>query len=441
MSNVWGYVASGSRRRDGRRPGHPPGRPPTGLAASIVLALAVLIGLCATGAPDALAAAAPPAKLQRVRLVDRSDAASVTLELSAAVPAQVVSHPTPARVVIDLPRTRRSAAIPHAGRTQLIRGLSAVRTAHGVRVVLTLRGPAAVSWQWLPAARARTARSAAARLRIELRADNRPDNAVVSVALPHAIRAVHAPVGQRVVLVAVDAGHGGVDPGATGPDGTHEKDVTLAIARALAARIDAAPGMHAMLTRDGDYFVPLRERMQRAREAHADLFVSIHADSTRDPQASGASVYILSDRGASSEAARELADEENAADLKGGISLATQAPDVRSVLMDLSQSAIMGQSGEAAKDVLDSLDDVGSLHKRAVQRAAFVVLKSPDVPSMLVETAYISNRSEERRLRSPAQQRRLADAIFAGIASYFRQNPPQGSLFARAHAVASSASS
>jgi N-acetylmuramoyl-L-alanine amidase len=249
--------------------------------------------------------------------------------------------------------------------------------------------------------------------------------------LLQAVPAAHAPQATRDVIIAVDAGHGGVDPGATGPDGTHEKNVTLAIARALAARIDAEPGMRAVLTRDGDYFVPLRDRMERARTAHADLFVSIHADSVRDRAIEGSSVYILSERGASSEAARRLADQENAADLKGGISLSAQAPELRSVLMDLSQNASMAQSGEAAQDVLGALDRVGAVRKREVQQAAFVVLKSPDVPSMLVETAYISNPTEERRLRDPQEQQQLAGAILSGIADYFRQYPPQGSLFAR----------
>lgn len=233
------------------------------------------------------------------------------------------------------------------------------------------------------------------------------------------------------MIVAVDAGHGGMDPGATGPDGTHEKDVTLAIARLLAARIERTPGMRAVLTRDGDYFVTLLGRIERAQAAHADLFVSIHADSVRDPAISGASVYILSERGASSPAARELADEENAADLRGGVSLSSQAPSLRSVLLDLSQNASIGQSGEAAQDVLDALDGIGDAHKREVQRAAFVVLKSPFVPSMLVETAYISNPADERRLCNPQRQQALAEAIFRGIADYFRQYPPQGSLFAR----------
>ena len=247
------------------------------------------------------------------------------------------------------------------------------------------------------------------------------------------VRAAHAPQGEHNIIIAVDAGHGGDDPGATGVSGTHEKVVTLAIARALAARIDREPGMHAVLTRDGDYFVELRDRMGRARAAHADMFVSIHADAVRDRGVSGASVYILSERGASSEAARTLAEQQNAADLKGGISLSEQRPDVRSVVLDLAQSANIGQSVEAADRVLGALDRVGAVRKREVQQAAFVVLKSPYMPSLLVETAYISNASEERKLRAPAEQQRLADAIFSGIDSYFRKFPPDGTQYARSH--------
>jgi N-acetylmuramoyl-L-alanine amidase len=247
------------------------------------------------------------------------------------------------------------------------------------------------------------------------------------------VRAAHEPQGEHGIIIAVDAGHGGDDPGATGVSGTREKVVTLAIARALAARIDREPGMHAVLTRDGDYFVELRDRMNRAHAAHADMFVSIHADAVRDRGVSGASVYILSERGASSEAARKLAEQQNAADLKGGISLSDQRPDVSAVLLDVAQNANIGQSVEAADRVLGALDHVGAVRKREVQQAAFVVLKSPDIPSLLVETAYISNASEERKLRAPGEQQRLADAIFSGIDSYFRKFPPDGSQYARTH--------
>jgi N-acetylmuramoyl-L-alanine amidase len=247
------------------------------------------------------------------------------------------------------------------------------------------------------------------------------------------VRAAHAPQGDHNIIIAIDAGHGGDDPGATGESGTHEKVVTLAIARALAARIDREPGMHAVLTRDGDYFVELRDRMDRAHAAHANMFVSIHADAVRDRGVSGASVYILSERGATSEAARKLAEHENAADLKGGVSLADMRPDVRSVVLDVVQNTNIGQSVEVADRVLGALDHVGAVRKREVQQAAFVVLKSPDIPSLLVETAYISNASEERKLRAPPEQQRLADAIFSGIDSYFRKFPPDGSQYARTH--------
>lgn len=389
------------------------------------------------------------ARLGQLSLSADAQGATLTLALSHAVHARSLRLSAPDRLVIDLPDTRRHAPLPVPASNSLVRALRSGRpNAHTLRLVLELRARSRVRLRWQD-------EPTGAQLRIELTrvtaqpghlAPARPAPAAPSgtaivpapatpAATPsdvlQAVRAAHAPQTGRDVIIAVDPGHGGVDPGATGPDGTHEKNVTLAIARALAARINAQPGMHAVLTRDGDYFVPLRDRMERARAAHADLFVSIHADSVRDRSIDGSSVYILSERGASSEAARRLADQENAADLKGGISLAAQAPELRSVLMDLSQNASMAQSGEAAQDVLGALDRVGAVRKREVQQAAFVVLKSPDVPSMLVETAYISNPTEERRLRDPQEQQRLAAAIFSGIADYFHQYPPQGSLFAR----------
>ena len=242
------------------------------------------------------------------------------------------------------------------------------------------------------------------------------------------VRPAHMP-SRREIVVAVDAGHGGEDPGASGRGGTHEKDVVLAIARALAARLNERPGMRAVLTRDADRLIDLRERMERARSSHADLFVSIHADAVRDRSIAGASVYTLSYRGASSEAAKRLADHENALVLKGGTSLANVDPALGSVLLDVAQEANMGASVEAADEVLNSLDRVGAIRKKIVQHAAFVVLKSPDLPSMLVETAYISNPGEERKLRSSAYQTQLAAAIEAGVVSYFRSHPPDGTAY------------
>jgi len=427
------------------------------IAAMLMTALCGVLAVAV--APAARAARAAPANLEQVVLTAGPSAAALELKLTAPAAARVFRLHAPERVVIDLRRTRQRVHLPSAPPGSVVTSLRAGVRAHGgLRLVLQLKDTPALQLSHHAAAGGRelrvelsTTRSARARRTPAHPSSQRaqPLTAAAHAAavglraspteLPRrGIRAAHAPAGHREVIVAVDAGHGGVDPGATGPDGTHEKDITLAIARALAARIDRAPGMHAVLTRDGDYFVALRDRMVKAHAAHADLFVSIHADSVRDRTVSGGSVYILSERGASSEAARRLADQENAADLKGGISLAKQAPDLRSVLLDLSQSASIGESGIAAKDVLGALDGIETMRKSEVQHAAFVVLKSPDLPSMLVETAYISNPADERRLRSPKQQKRLADAIFAGIADYFRQFPPQGSLFARAHAAAAS---
>jgi N-acetylmuramoyl-L-alanine amidase len=236
--------------------------------------------------------------------------------------------------------------------------------------------------------------------------------------------------GQRDLVIAIDAGHGGEDPGAIGKSGTREKIVTLAVARKLAERINAEPGMKAVLTRTGDYFVPFRERIRRARVQQADLFVSVHADAFMDRSVRGSSVYVLSTRRASSEAARWLAERENAADLIGGLSLHDKSNVLQSVLLDLSQNAAISASREAAARVLAELDHVGQLKKSEVQHASLIVLTSPDVPSMLVETAFISNPDEERKLRDPAHQERLAKAIHAGVRRYFYDNPPPGSRVA-----------
>ena len=236
-------------------------------------------------------------------------------------------------------------------------------------------------------------------------------------------------------MIAVDAGHGGDDPGAIGHAGTREKNVTLAIARALAARINAEPGMHAVLTRDGDYFVELADRVKRAHEVNADLFVSVHADAIADRSITGASVYVLSARGASSEAAKLLADRENAA-LLIGAPLPAHDDVVASVVLDLVKSAAINASMEAAGKVLDQLNEVGEVRKAAVQQAGFVVLKAAAMPSMLIESAYITNPGEERRLRDPRHQAQLADAILTGLRNYFRDYPPPGTRMAALVAAA-----
>ena len=233
--------------------------------------------------------------------------------------------------------------------------------------------------------------------------------------------------GQRDLVIAIDPGHGGEDPGAVGKAGTREKTVSLAIAKKLADRINEEPGMSAVLTRTGDYFVKFKDRIGRARTNRADLFVSVHADAFMDRSVRGSSVYVLSTRRASSEAAKTLADRENAADLIGGVSLHDKSDVLATVLLDLSQNAAISASRDAASRVLAELDTVGRLKKSDVQHASLIVLTSPDVPSMLVETAFISNPDEERKLRDPAHQARLAEAIHGGIRRYFYDNPPPGS--------------
>jgi N-acetylmuramoyl-L-alanine amidase len=253
------------------------------------------------------------------------------------------------------------------------------------------------------------------------------------------VKVQHARPEARDLIIAIDAGHGGEDPGAIGKNGTREKDVVLAIARALAQQVDGEPGMRAVLTRTGDYFIPLRDRMRRARAQQADLFVSIHADSIRDRSIDGSSVYILSQRGATDEASRWLAERENASDLIGGVSLEDKSDVLASVLLDLSQSASLSASQTAAEHVLHELNQVGEIRKPLVQQARFMVLKSPDIPSMLVETAYISNPQEEQRLRAPPHQAKLAAAIRQGLHDYFYSDPPAGTRIAQLAAGARAA--
>lgn len=236
--------------------------------------------------------------------------------------------------------------------------------------------------------------------------------------------------GQRKLVVAIDAGHGGKDPGALGPSGVREKNITLAVARELARQVNADPGMRAVLIRDGDHFVQLKDRYMKARAAQADLFISIHADASPNGNASGASVFVLSTRGASSQAARWLADKENAADLVGGVSLYHKDHNLAAVLLDLSQSATMRASDDIANQVLGSLKNVGKAHKPSIERANFVVLRSPDVPSMLIETGFITNPDEERRLNDPGYRGRLASAITNGVRRYFADQAPVGTWYA-----------
>jgi len=228
----------------------------------------------------------------------------------------------------------------------------------------------------------------------------------------------------RLIVIALDPGHGGEDPGAVGPSGLREKDVVLAIAQQLRERLNRNPNMRVMLTRDADFFVPLQERVRKARRVQADLFVSIHADAFFTPQARGASVFALSDGAASSQAAKWMASRENAADLVGGVNAAVKDASVLKAMLDMSTTAQIKDSLKLGSEVLGQIGRVGTLHKRRVEQAGFAVLKAPDVPSILVETAFISNPEEEAKLRDPEYQAKLVEALATGIARYFAKNPP-----------------
>jgi N-acetylmuramoyl-L-alanine amidase len=228
----------------------------------------------------------------------------------------------------------------------------------------------------------------------------------------------------RLVVVAIDPGHGGEDPGASGPSGLREKDVVLQVALLLRDRLNGNRNMRAMLTRDADFFVPLHERVKKARRVQADLFVSIHADAFMSPEARGASVFALSEHGATSSAARWMANRENASDLVGGTNLRHKDETVLRTLLDMSTTAQIKDSLKLGSEVLGQIGKVGKLHKGSVEQAGFAVLKAPDIPSILVESAFISNPGEERKLRDPEYRAQLVEALATGIQRYFARNPP-----------------
>ncbi|MBX5461329.1 MAG: N-acetylmuramoyl-L-alanine amidase [Steroidobacteraceae bacterium] len=396
-----------------------------GIRAVVTLVLAGLALVAGSG--GALAAART--ELRDIDITVVEGGALVSLDTSGTTSHNLFTLEKPDRVVIDLAHTRkaRSLRVPKgAGLVETIR--TGERPDGAFRVVLELKSavPARGEWQSAP-------KGGGKQFVIALGKDVSANASAPAASEPlKVVRPAHAPAeDDRDIIVAVDAGHGGRDPGAIGRNGTYEKDVVLGIARALAARIDAERGMRAVLVRDGDYFIMLRDRMGRARKAKADLFVSVHADSIRDRSITGASVYVLSERGASSEAARWLAERENAADLMGGVSLDDKDASLASVLLDLSQTASLSASMTAAQLVLAELDRSFGVRKSQVQQAQLVVLKSPDIPSMLVETGYISNPQEESRLKNRKYQERLAEAIFTGIRTYFEDNPPAGTRLAR----------
>jgi N-acetylmuramoyl-L-alanine amidase len=364
----------------------------------------VLILLCT--------AAQASTTVENIRIWSENGKTRVVLDLSRPAAHSIFTLRGPDRLVVDLKSSRLAESLrtmpSGAGSVRAIR--SAVRANGQLRVVLDLN----------EAVRSRSFTAGpnskyGDRLVIDLQRSSSP----------HTVKtASDAYQPGRDVIVAIDAGHGGHDPGAIGRGKTREKDVALQISRTLAARINAAPGMTAVLVRNGDYYVDHRERVEIARRSKADLFVSVHADAVKDSRAGGASVYALSLKGASDEAARQLAERENASVRVGGVTLDDKDEVLASVLLDLSQSAALSASLDVGSKVIGELARLGKVHRRTVQQAGFLVLKSPDMPSILVETAFISNPSEEKKLRDARHQGQLADAILAGVRTYFYTNPP-----------------
>ncbi len=361
-------------------------------------------------------------EVQNLRVWAGPDSTRAVLDLEGRVEYRLFTLANPTRLVVDIDSTSIRGELPfNPERGGVITGVRhGIRNGVDLRVVFDLEGSVKPQSFLLD-----PAGEYGHRLVIDLI----PENAQTPA---ERVREVtrSARNGQREMIVAIDPGHGGEDPGAVGPGGTFEKEVTLAIARELERRINEMSGMRAVLIRTGDYFVPLQDRYDRARQAQADLFLSIHADAFRDFRVRGSSVYVLSRSGASSEAARLLAKRENQSDLIGGVRLDRGDDMLSSVLLDLSQSAALEYSNNAAEKILEQLGAVGRRHRSRVERANFVVLRSPDVPSVLIEVGFISNPQDEQNLNNAEHRRRVASAIASGVNDHFMRTAPQGTWFA-----------
>jgi N-acetylmuramoyl-L-alanine amidase len=395
---------------------------------------------------------AQSAAVNGVRVWRAPDHTRIVLDLDAPVQHSLTLANNPDRIILDVPASKLNAGLtklPLAD-TPVLAIRSYVQNKTDLRLVLDLKAKIAPNSFLLkahggmhdrlvidlydePAVAGNTTGAEKAPVTAATPAANPPAPAK-TVAPPRAIEASAVdPQGKRTIIVAVDAGHGGEDPGAMGPNRLREKEVTLAIARELVAAINAQPGFTGKLTRTGDYFIPLKKRRDIARNMKADLFVSIHADAFTKSSARGASVFALSRTGATSETARFLAARENESDLIGGvgnISLDDKDQVLAGVLVDLSMTATLNSSLQVGHHVLNSLGGIAHLHKRHVEQAGFMVLKSPDVPSILVETGFISNPEESRKLATPAYRRQMANSVFKGIRQYFYQHPPAGTYVA-----------
>lgn len=368
---------------------------------------------------------AAPVTVDALRLWSAPDHSRMVFDVSGTLSHQVFLLDNPKRLVIDIhnAKLRKKLKQPSASNPFFSRVRSGQRHKKDLRIVVDLKQPVHPKSFVL-----KPRKHYGHRLVVDLYQKSQKGYGHVKQAKKTVTKTVKNKA--RNIIVAIDAGHGGEDPGAHGLHGTQEKMVVLAIAKKLARMIDRQPGMKAVLVRKGDYYINLRKRMAIARKEKADLFVSIHADAFKNRHVRGASVFTLSRRGASSEAARWLAKHENDSDLVGGVSLDEMDSTLASVLLDLSQTATKDASRKVAANVLKQLRPIGHLHKNSVQKAGFMVLKSPDIPSILVETAFISNPTEEQKLKNHRHQQKIARAIFKGIHAYFKQYAPADTLMA-----------
>ncbi len=371
-----------------------------------------------------LSALAAPVEIRGARLWIAPDQTQLVIDADAAIEHKIFPVSAPDRLIIDIPEGRVTGKLPLAEpEDRLVKGVRSGVLANGqLRIVIDLKqGVRAKSFVLEPNER----------YGHRLVVDMAPKVGSLPAAGSSPATAKPAANGPRDLIVAIDAGHGGEDPGAIGVNGTPEKDITLAIARKLANLINRETGMRAHLVRDGDYYLGLYKRIELGRQYDADLFVSIHADANQqDQEASGSSVFVLSKDGATSTQAKWLADKENNADRIGGVNAVDKAPELSKLLWEMSKSGTLEFSNLAAQAVLTNLGQVGVVHHGKVQKAGFAVLKAPDMPSMLVETAFITNPEEEKRLNSPDYQAKLAGAMMEGIKEYFANHPPPGTRWA-----------
>jgi len=387
--------------------------------ASLLLSVAFVVS-AASATPMARSA-----EIEAVRLWRAPDHTRVVLDLSGAADFKTLTLADPDRLVLDLLDTRLNttlSALPLA-ETPIAGVRAGIRQGTDLRLVFDLTAQVTVSVFLLP-----PNESTGHRVVVDLFDVKNAEAEVASTPVP--VLSVDSLDARRDIVIAIDPGHGGEDPGASGPGGLREKVVVLQIARRLEAQLEKIPGFKPVLIRTGDYYVSLKNRRDQARTLQADLFISIHADAFREPSARGASIYTLSTRGATSTTAQYLADTENEADRVGGVQLAEMDPMLAGVLADLSMTGTLDTSLNVGRLILQQIEGVARLHKKQVEQAGFVVLKSPDVPSLLIETGFISNPQEAERLATPAYQDKMARAIRRGIQSWFARQPPPGTLLA-----------